>query len=380
MKLSYYIDSVIPSKKANTIQVMKMCQAFEKEGVETTLVCDGENDENINDVWEQYGISKRFNIIRVCIPKIIRRYGHRIAAIYSAWRKTKLAPKGDYAYSRSIYCLFFLRHKTKYIYEAHSEPDLVNRFFERSVLNRNNCIGLVVISNALKERYLELYPLLNSDNVYVLHDGADIESKNIEAIHLENLVGTADVKIGYVGHLYPGKCMETLIPMAEKCTHYSFHVIGGTQYWIDYWKKETKEKKIDNIIFHGFVNNGEIGAYYNALDISLLPFSKNIYTGKNKRNDIGRWTSPLKLFESMAYAKTILVSRLPTIEEVLADMQDCVFVDPNNIDDWVTKLNYLVDNESVRGKLGLSANEKLKKDYTWEKRAKRVITIIGEDT
>lgn len=378
MRIGYFIESVIPSKRANTVHVMRMCQAFTKLGYEVTLYCD-EDDKKVEleEIWDQYGINEKFKIERVYLSDLVRKHGHRFAAMISAKKKSKSIENIDFAYGRSPYCMNFIKDKIPYIFEAHSEPDRFNIRLERNILKHHNCRGLVVISEALKKRYLEIFPFLKEEQVTVLHDCADIpENINVSSAQLKEIEELNPVKIGYLGHLYPGKCMEVLIPVAEACPEFSFHIVGGTEEWITYWKKIIMSKNIKNIVFYGFVNNSEVGKYYRAFDICILPFSKEVYVAKNKFLNIGKWISPLKLFEAMAYKKAILVSKLPTIEEVLTDYQNCIFVEPDDIMKWREKIIELSDNPQLRERLGMEARKELEKNYTWEKRARSISKIM----
>lgn len=376
--INYYIDTEIPTTNASIVHVMKMCQAFTRNGINVTLFCNGKTEKiDLDGVFQQYAIEDRFKIVPVHIPDFLRDHGHRFGAYYSAWKKSRFKVKNSYAYSRSAMSLFFLKNQAEYIYEAHLEPDVINRQIERNILKHKNCKGLVVISNALKKRYLEMFPFLNEEKVTVLHDAADIDwsESNEKAV----LKGEEDsLRIGYVGSLFPGKCMETLLPLACACPQYQFHVVGGSEYWLNHWQDKAKEAQADNLIFYGFVDNSKVGDFYRAFDICILPFSKDVHIGKNKRVNIGRWTSPLKLFEAMAYAKPIIVSGLETIEEVMTNYEDCIMVEPDNIEDWKIKLNEICMDETLRERIGYAAQCKLKKEYTWLERAKRAAELFDE--
>ena len=378
MKLAYFMDTVVPSTRANTVHIMKMCQAFRGIGVDVTLYCDSDGkDVSDEAIWKQYGIHTPFAIQRVAIPNWIRKYGHRFANFVSARKKLRQMDGCDAAYGRSLYALCGMPEDIPFLYEAHTEPDRINRQFERHLFKKRNFRGLVVISEMLKKRYLTLYPFLDEKSVHVLHDGADLPCDNGETAQLLPLTEENDAAIGYVGHLYPGKCMEILIPLAARCKQWTFHVVGGTDEWIGKWREQCEKQAIGNIRFYGFVENSRVAGYYRAFDICLMPFSKNIYLDKRKSIDIGSWISPLKLFEAMAYEKAILVSRIPSIEEVLTDGENCVMADPENIDDWVQKLQALASAPSERARLGKQAFHLLESSYTWEKRARAVCELIN---
>ena len=376
MKISYYIDSVIPSQKANTVHVVRMCQAFVNNGITTTLVCDSdEKSGSIDDIWSRYGINEKFDIKRAFIRSNIRKMGHRVVADFSAWKKSRIKVNADISYARSAMTLFFLRKSRPYIYEAHMEPDMTGKIIVKKILRHPNCIGVVVISKALKNRFIELFPFFPSEKIYVLHDAADIDVSNSE---IKAKLDSEGLKVGYLGHLYPGKCMETLMPIAKRCPDIIFHIVGGTEQWVNHWKAACKINNINNIRFYGFVNNSEIGNYYRAFDVCILPFSNNVFIGKNKKANIGKWISPLKLFEAMSYSKPILVSDIPTIREVMEDNVDCLFADPNNPEEWVKKLTLLLQDDELRYRLGNAAYKKLESQYTWDIRVKKIINIIND--
>lgn len=376
MQISYYYDKEFDVFNPSIVHVMKMCQAFKKNGVDVTLYCNSNSkNSNADAVFKKYGIEEKFEIKTVQLPEFVKKHGHRFGAYYSAWLKARNYAGDKCAYGRSAMALYFIRNRSLFIFEAHIEPDLLNRQIERRLLRHKNCRGLVVISHALKKRYLELFPFFPEEKITVLHDAADLVTPD-GATRADLCANDSEVKIGYVGSLFPGKCMETLLPLAQRCPEYRIHIVGGSEYWVEYWKKQAQKKGIQNLVFYGHVDNSRVGEYYRAFDICILPFSKDIYTNKSKRVNIGRWTSPLKLFEAMAYGKPIIVSRLETVEEVLADHEDCVMAEPDDNDDWAEKLSALCADKELQKRIGHAALNKLEKEYTWSERARKVVKIF----
>jgi UDP:flavonoid glycosyltransferase YjiC (YdhE family) len=65
MKIVYISNSIIPSRTANSIHVMKMCQAFADNGHEVVLLAPDrykEYENGVNDVYEYYGVRESFFI------------------------------------------------------------------------------------------------------------------------------------------------------------------------------------------------------------------------------------------------------------------------------------------------------------------------------
>lgn len=377
MKINYLFDVDIDEINPSMVHVMKMCQAFAQNGCDITLYCTGSNGAGVEDAFRRYAIHTPFRVVTVPPNPFLVRHGHRLASWDTSHKRSRLEMDGGVLYARSTMSVFLLRSRAPFVFESHMEPDRLNRQIERIFLKHPNCKGLVVISRALKERYLEIFPFLTEDKITVLHDAAD--TVELQKIPTASLRGeTRGKNIGYVGSLFPGKCMETLLPLAKRCPEHRFHVVGGTPYWVDHWKAEAEKLGISNIEFYGFVDNSRLGEYYKAFDMCVLPFSRNIYIGKSKRVDIGKWTSPLKLFEAMAYGKPMVVSRLATIEEVMSDAQDCIMAQPDDIDDWVEKVQMLCADANLRERIAVSARQKLEREYTWTERAKRAAAIFQE--
>ena len=62
------------------------------------------------------------------------------------------------------------------------------------------------------------------------------------------------LKVGYVGHLYKGRGIETIIECARKLNDISFHLVGGLKKDIEFWKNHTKQIQLNNVFFYGFVS------------------------------------------------------------------------------------------------------------------------------
>lgn len=383
MRIAYLMNAPIPSKRANSVHVMKMCQAFKNNGVDIDLYCETQDGIEIDyeNIYKKYAVTNRFPIYSTPVSKLSRKLKYSFFSSGLTMTRSIKQKNYDLIYGRSLIGIYLLRDHGKFIYESHISP--INSLFkemESRILNNKNCLGFVVISEALRKEYIRLFPLISEDKFIVLHDGADIPTmiSQTSSAKLNDRFVNQQAVIGYLGHLYPGKCMEVLIQIALKRKQYVFHVVGGTEDWVKYWKNETHLLNLNNIIFYGFVENNMINEYYSKFDICVLPFSRDVYFSNKKNRNIGQWISPLKLFEAMSYKKAIIASKLVTIEEVLEDGNDSFLADPNDIDEWVNKLDILVKNEEIRMHMGEKAFQKFEKNYTWDKRAKTVINTYKD--
>lgn len=73
MKIVYVSRSIIPSKTANSINVMKMCNAFASLGHEVTLLAPYTKKlevEGVENIFDYYGVEKNFELKKIFSPNI----------------------------------------------------------------------------------------------------------------------------------------------------------------------------------------------------------------------------------------------------------------------------------------------------------------------
>jgi len=370
LKIIYVSGSTVPSRFANSVHVMKMCQAFAANGHEVVLYAHKNSDEEI-DPFEYYGVNKRFEVKYYQSSRRRIRY---VSSIMQTWalRKSVKLTKADLVYGRShLGLLGCIGLGIPIIYEAHILPQTRKDIaIEKVLLRRRELERLVVISDSLRRDYIKMFPFVESI-ITVAHDGADLPVNDVED-KVGRWPGRLGVpQVGYVGHLYPGKGMEVVHALSEAMPEIDFHVIGGMEQDIAYWREQAKGS---NLFFHGFVSHGRLSSYYSRFDIVLAPLQKRIVL--HSRNiDISRWTSPLKIFEYMAHGKPLISSDLPVLREIVIDGHNGIVVPPDNIQAWIDALQALISNQSMRERLGLQARNDLEAKYTWQTRAKAVLPV-----
>ncbi|MDW7710955.1 MAG: glycosyltransferase family 4 protein [Deferrisomatales bacterium] len=370
MRIAFCPNVNVPTRAAEGLDVMKRCQWFSKIGNEVTLfVPNVPGPESDQDPYMFYGMENIFGIVKlpwVGVP------GKRLLCGYLAARGAKR--KGaDLVYARSVYAAYFAAGLgIDVILESHNPirdegrmPEWVFRRIRRS----GGFKRLVVITGALKEYFEERYGL-DGKMIMVAPSGAD-PAEEVEPMSL----GSDRFSVGYVGHLYPGKGMEVVGMVSKLCPWADFHVVGGTEVDIQRWKSELVGNP--NVIFHGYVLPSETVKYRAAFDVLVVPNQRtvSIFGGGS---DIGKWTSPLKLFEYMSAGKPIICSDLPVLREVVVDGETALLCDPEKAEDWAEALIRLRDDEDLRGRLGASARREFLASYTWEVRAKKVLSGLKE--
>ncbi len=366
MKIAYLSTSAIPSTAANSIHVMKMCAAFSKQGNSVDLYASKSAQINYckTNFYKYYGVDNSFNII-----KTIKPFFRGGSTIYRFFSNFKLMFKRyDLFYARNYHhakSALFL--KIPVIIEVHDRPSDKRAIKTiKKVVNSKKFAGLVTISQALKDEYLYLYPELKNKKVIVAHDCADIPQKTIKKKDNDAIA------IGYVGHLYEGRGAEIIIEMAKRFSNTMFYIVGGLEKDIQRVKSICR---LPNVVFEGFVPNGELYRYYCKFDIVLAPYQKKVSVAGGG-GDTSKYMSPLKIFEYMAYKKAIVCSDIPVLHEVLADRNNCLLCDCSDLDAWELAINLLIEDHNLRNQLIDSAYQDFLKNYTWDMRAKRLLTDL----
>jgi len=357
---------------------MKMCQALARNGHSVTLLVPtkrGEYEPGVDDVFDFYDVERIFELQKLPCPRIKGR--SIIYAVAAAWAVQKLRP--DLVFGRYVHgCALTAWMGYPTIFECHQPIWEIGRihhaFFE--LLRRGAGFQkFVVISQALKDIYLEEKDMAPSQ-IVVAHDAADDPGRVDDSAELTGAREEA-LQIGYVGNLYTGKGMSVIAEVAPRMPALDFHVVGGAEDDIAEWKQRVEA---ENVIFHGFVNQSEVPRYMEALDICLLPNQRTVAVYGSEDSDIGRYTSPLKMFEYMSHGKPIIASDLPVLREVLTDDKNAMLCDPDDPEGWKRALRHLEKNTSLRQRLGKQARSDFEECYTWRARAQHILESVVSST
>ena len=366
-KIVYCAHSKIPSREANSIHVMKMCQALAKQGLDVELVVPNLQTEKGNP-FVFYGVD---NIFRV---KYIKWSRIKLGVFFYSFRVLRylLKNKKDGIYGRDLTsCFVTSSYGIPTIWESHSPVDYMGfpyvYLFKRMV-KRKSFVKLVVITSTLKQFYIDKY-CISPDKIVVLPDCSDaLDISKISPIHIKSNDYKANV--GYIGQLYPGKGMEILSKLIPHCPDVMFHIIGGNEKDTQKWKENLKG--IQNVIFHGFKKPSETASYGLAMDILIAPYMRNVQgAGSSFECDLSNWMSPLKLFEYMSYKKPIIATDLPVLHDILNE-NNSIMCNPDSISEWVDAVYRLVVNSEEAKRIANNAFNDFNEKYTWNIRAEKI--------
>lgn len=369
MKIVYLSSSTIPSRTANSVHVMKMCQAFSDNGHDTELLAPERDDELAvaEEAFSFYSVRPNFRLTR------IRRSNRKWWRLQFAYKASRHAQRSrpDLVYGRDLQsCYQAALRQLPVVLEVHDvtfiRRGLHNRFAFAMLLRAKSFHYLVVVSRALAAEVVRLYPALKG-RVRVAHDGADpVPDEGDTAARIDD--GSA-LRAGYIGNVYPGRGLELLEAIARRLPWLSLHVVGN---WGTRLDPEAAVNSLPpNIHAHGFLPYAEAERVRMSCDVLLAPYQRKVLTPAGA--DTSRWMSPLKIFEYMAAGKAIVCSDIAVLHEVLADRKTAWFCPPDDIDAWCAALTQLRDDEQLRRFLGNSARETFLRLHTWRARAASVL-------
>lgn len=368
----------IPSRAANSVHVMRMCQAYASLGHHVTLILPEERQRieiNVEDIYTFYGLRHRFAIRKIPLPHwcpgtVSHGVGLPLTVLY---------PRPDLVHARSLTPAWGLTSlfRVPTIFESHNVPfhnswsqRLFNRLMASPYLR-----AFVVITKALANHIEPMMP--QSTRVLVAPDGVDAEwlSRTNSSEITRRELGLSYEKrriVVYTGHLYRGRGIELIVELAQRMSDHLFLLVGGRESDITYYRQQTTQ--LDNFRLVGFKPPAQILTYLQAADVLLMPYGHKVeVTGGG---DTSSFCSPMKMFEYMAAGRPILASALPVLREVLHDGINCLLLPYDEPGKWIEALRRLQEDCKLAAALGRQAREDVQQ-YTWEKRVQKILQEIG---
>jgi glycosyltransferase involved in cell wall biosynthesis len=375
MRIVYAAVSDVPSRFANSVHVMKMCEAFRRLGHDVQLCVPYQKSEEADvGVFEYYGVGDSFQIRRLPAPLYPATTG-RVA--YALSYGTSLRRQDNLAYGRDWPALLVaakLGYST--VLEMHGPPPRsgIKRRLLELLLGHRKLIRLVVTSDALHREMADAFPYV-ADRLIVARNGADAPHFSEQAMPVWRRENRT--LVGFTGHLYPGRGMEIMDELAKLCPWADFHIVGGWPEDVAYWKSRLGGN--ENVIFHGHAAPARVADYLRAFDVLIAPY-QSVVTFRGGVGDNASWVSPLKVIGYMAVGRPIICSNLTVVAEILSHEEDALLCAPSDVKDWAEALHRLKESPQLACKLGAAAKAKFDRSYSWDARATKVLDRLPVDT
>ncbi len=390
MRVILVTNARLPAEKAQGIQVMKMAEAFARQGVDVILThprrAQTRRMGEVHDIWAYYGIEKSFQI--KTLPSLdpvwpralfrrprtrLRLYVQAISYAFAVcvWLLFRRSGQRELIYSRDRYSLMLLTVLRRLIptpifFEAHGASSGLARL-------RRRFLGLVVITPSLRDLYAAAG--VRPERILVAADGVDLgrSDEPIERAEARQRLGIPlDRKVVcYTGQLFAWKGVTTLVRSARHLDPDTLLlIVGGMEHHVERTKRLTEVEGLANVRFEGFVAPTRVREYLAAADILVLPNSAS-------KPISASYTSPLKLFEYMAARRPIVASDLPSLRAVLTPGRNAVLVAPDDPMALATGVKSVLDDATLASRLADQAFRDVRQ-YTWDERARRILEFVAK--
>ncbi len=372
MNIVAIAGSTIPSDTANSIQVMKACNALVQLGHNLTLIVPGNADTRHPSpatLRTHYGLQQDFPI------EWLASSNRRLFTWQAVQRARALKPDLLYTWFPQS-AVFGLLYKIPTVFEIHIQPTgFFGPAWHQAFAKVPGRKRLVSITQALMDVLDRDYHIrMKPDDVVIAPNGVDLERyaalPSTPELARQQLTFPSTPTMMCTGHLYAGRGADLFIALAKSIPQAHFVWVGGRLADVDLYKQRAESQNISNLTFTGFIPNQNLPIYQSAADILLMPYSRSIM-GSSGTADSASVASPMKMFEYMAAGRAIVTADLPVIREVLNE-KNAVFCKPDNLDDWKLGIEKLLADESRRIEMGKQARRDVD-GYTWLARAERIL-------
>jgi glycosyltransferase involved in cell wall biosynthesis len=389
MKIFYISPSTLPSRSANSIHVVYMCEALSKLGHEVVFFLHSNSlnsDGCLEIISDVYGVSSKKIKAEIYNSNFARgkELGIAFRAVFCFIKDRIRKEPPEFIISRNLFAAVFLGLilKRLVVYETHTLEKGIRRFFQNLLLSSNK-VETVVISAALKNVISGNREKIDQQ-IHILHDAArdgrsPLESLKRKELQKELLRSTLNLSsyekiVGYFGHLYSGRGIEVIEELARVNPQHIFFIYGGNEDEIEYFKCK---KSCNNFVIMGHLEPNKTFDAMSMMDVLLMPYQQSVSIGLDGV-DTAKWMSPMKMFEYMSVGVPIISSDLPVLREVLVNLENCLLVKSNDVKDWSEALRRLSDSKELSEELGTNAYKQYLSEHTWEIRAKRTLAIFSK--
>jgi glycosyltransferase involved in cell wall biosynthesis len=122
---------------------------------------------------------------------------------------------------------------------------------------------------------------------------------------------------------------------------------------------------LKGISFFGFKSKRELGPLIQDAMFTVVP-------------SVWYENTPMTIYESFAYGKPVVASRIGSIPEQVDDGVDGCLYEPKNVCDLAAKMQSLLNDPSKVVAMGKKAREKIEAHYTAEQHYQRLLAIFTE--
>jgi len=364
----------IPGYTANSVGVMKMCAHISKLGVDVHLfIPEHQHIKTEQDPWSFYNVPQSFQIHYIKTPAFLGPF--RIGIFYLKALFNILKLRINHVNSRSMIfsCLSALAEK-KTVFESHNYAKFKRsafRFLWLPLVKSNLFNAKMIVTTQIgKKSYLT--ENISEEKIIVLPNGAELEdfdAKRAQDWKAAHGLPSDKTLFGFSGSLYPGRGIDEILLSAKNLPEANFLIVGGQPHEIERYTNNPDFGSLDNVTFTGHVTQDKVPEYLMAADILIIPYTSTT---------AHPYMSPMKMFDYIAAGKPIITTDFPVIREILTEDENALYFEPDSAEALQKALEDILAKPEKQAEM-VSNNLKLAQDYSWKKRAAKMMAFHCQD-
>lgn len=377
MKILFLSDQFYPRTSADSEQIISSLSALGKrhEIVFLSLKKFFKKPPNKKQLSEYYNKNTTFSLdfINLQIP-VFRGFEKTLFGLISILNINQKKP--DLIYTRNLPVVFFavLFTSVPIIIESFRpwpKRNIQAKWFFKKLAKNSQVLGIVLHSNFAKESFLEIG--FSESDLLVAHNAFDLDDYQLETIDKSAIRKKYNIPIDktivtYSGRISKKKGIERMLDLAKEFPESYFLLIGSEKEG----EIEKRAKELQNMQIFGWMDKTPVFEILTASDILYIPPSL-------KARDVSMNTVlPLKTFIYKASGTAIFGPAADDIKEVLTHGKTAYLVEPDNFKEEVKGLSLLIEDKSLRLKIGSEAKKEMK-FLTWDERANNVSRFIEKN-
>lgn len=211
---------------------------------------------------------------------------------------------------------------------------------------------------------------MNPEKVQVVRSGPKLDRLKI-ITPIESYKKGKRFLVGYVGVIGEQEGIDILLEavrqICAKRTDVQFAIVGGGTE-LDNLKELAKKLNISEFVdFYGRVDDQTLIEVLNTADICVNP---------DKPTEMNNLSTMNKIMEYMALKKAIVQFDLK--EGRFSAQEASLYAKNDDINDFAEKIEFLLDNEKERNKMGEYGYNRVLKELSWEFESKKLITVYSK--
>jgi glycosyltransferase involved in cell wall biosynthesis len=377
----------LPTRQANGIQTVRMCEAFAALGLRVVLYYIPQPGNLPKDIVKYHDIKT---------PVTLKPLPRGILPL----RKQFKLKQGSFGTPSFVHAFFWsgfvaqLASREKALFYFVREPMLawwlgllnlptvfeihhdyttggIENPFTRPACRRKSIKSVVAVTEHLRSDLVSIFDVPNEKTI-ALSNGVDLQqfasvctrdvARQQLGLQSENPI------VVYAGQLRVEKGVDTLVRAAAMLKNVRVVIVGGDAADQERLRRLMLELDTHNVVLLDHVPATEVPTYLKAANILVLPHSA-------KSIEAAKYTCPLKLFEYMAAGVPIVVSELPATTEVIRHGENGWLVKPDSPSALAEGIRHLLENDDLASAMARRSVQDAV-CYTWKHRAARIVESV----